>query len=143
MASRSLSHARSGDVFGRLYVRVFQYVRPYVCVGVFLIQMRPTVEAKEPYCRNCRGKRDLLQSVFLVHLIRVTLISRRTHGHARSHLAAYLGVSVSVCVCVCVCVCACVCVCVRAYAHIFHANSSTHTHVCAGVISKRTRWPPG
>ncbi len=106
----SLSHARSGDVFGRMYVRVFQYVRPYICVGVFL-----------------------------VHVIRVTLISRRTHGHARSHLAAYLGVSVSVCVCVC----ACVCVCVRAYAHIFHANSSTHTHVCAGVISKRTRWPPG
>ena len=131
MASRSLSHARSGDVFGRLYVRVFQYVRPYVCVGVFLIQMRPTVEAKEPYCRNCRGKRDLLQSVFLVHLIRVTLISRRTHGHARSHLAAYLGVSVSVCVCVCVCVRACVCACARMHIYFMLIRPRIRTYVLA------------
>jgi hypothetical protein len=131
MASRSLSHARSGDVFGRLYVRVFQYVRPYVCVGVFLIQMRPTVEAKEPYCRNCRGKRDLLQSVFLVHLIRVTLISRRTHGHARSHLAAYLGVSVSVCVCVRARARACVCACARMHIYFMLIRPRIRTYVLA------------
>jgi hypothetical protein len=131
MASRSLSHARSGDVFGRLYVRVFQYVRPYVCVGVFLIQMRPTVEAKEPYCRNCRGKRDLLQSVFLVHLIRVTLISRRTHRHARSHLAAYLGVSVSVCVCVRARARACVCACARMHIYFMLIRPRIRTYVLA------------
>ena len=131
MASRSLSHARSGDVFGRLYVRVFQYVRPYVCVGVFLIQMRPTVEAKEPYCRNCRGKIDLLQSVFLVHLIRVTLISRRTHGHARSHLAAYLGVSVSVCVCVRARARACVCACARMHIYFMLIRPRIRTYVLA------------
>ena len=96
----SLSHARSGDVFGRMYVRVFQYVRPYICVGVFL-----------------------------VHLIRVTLISRRTHGHVRSHLAAYLGVSVSLCVCVCVR--ACVCACARMHIYFMLIRPRIRTYVLA------------